>query len=495
MNPGDRAVRWISNLTLCEAFQGQPFNLLPWQADGIIRPIFSGSYHRCLLLLPRKQAKTQISAAVGTYSILGSGKVGQAVLCAASDRDQASHLFDKCVTMITADPYLEKQVRIYSSKKRIEVKRGGNYLQVLSSEGRRQHGQNPSLVLFDEVAQQPNRVLYDSLSSAFGARKDYLLLMLSSAGNRRDSLLWDEYQYATKVRDGLIHDPDYLPIIYEAEQDADWTDEAVWHKAMPALSTFGNIDFIRSECRKAKEIPSEESKFRQLYLNQWVASSTKWLNRAKWDLCGQHSIDPDALKGRTCYGGLDLSNTSDITAFVLVFPMDDGTYAVLPHFWLPRDYAEERDRRGRTNYLHWASQGHITLTEGDAIDHDFIHQRVVELSDLYDIREIRIDPFAGTQPGIKLRMEGLNVCFMRQGTLSMNEPVKRLEVLTARDQLRHGSSPVLNWMADNAVVVRDSNDNIKFDKESSADKIDGMVALAMGLGAAMVDVHPEPAIF
>jgi phage terminase large subunit-like protein len=396
--------------------------------------------------------------------------------------------------MIKADAWLRKRCRIYTSAKRIETKKRGNILQVVSSDGRRQHGHNPSLVLMDEVHTQPNRDLYDALTSAFGARRDPLTILISTAGNRRDSLLYEEYQYACKVRDGLIDDPEYLPIIYEAGPDDDWTDEAIWHKAMPALGDFANLDFIRSECRKAKEMPSEESKFRQLYLNQWVASVRKWLNRSKWDACGTNHYSPAELLGRSCYGGLDLSAVSDITAFVLVFPMDDGTFRVLCRFWLPESYAAECDRKGLTKYLQWARQGLITLTDGHVIDHDLIFDEVVALCEAHDVRMVRIDKFTATQTAVKLMNKGIPVEMMRQGTISMNEPTCYLEVLIARELLHHGDNAVLNWMADNAVSVRDSQGNIKISKDKSAGKVDGMVALTMGIAAAIVDVPPAPPV-
>lgn len=499
LNAAERSVKFISNLTLSDDFVGKPFDLRPWQAAvprtlfGTIRPDGLRQYRRCLLMLPRKQAKTQLAAGIGTFGILGTGKEGEQVLVAASDREQASHLFRKAVHMVQADPFLDKQCRVYTSAKRIETKRG-NILQVLSSEGRRLHGHNPSVVIIDELHTQPNRELYDALTSSFGARSEPLTLLISTAGNRRDSLAYEEYQYACKVRDFVVDDPEYLPVIFEAADDDDWTDEAVWRKAMPALGDFCNLEFIRSECKKAKESPAEESKFRQFYLNQWVASVKKWLNRAGWDLCGTNRYDEAELAGLPCYGGLDLSNTSDITAFVLVFPMDDGTLRLLCRFWIPRGYAEERDRKGHTHYLRWAEQGFITLTDGDVIDHELILKEVVELCGMHEVKEIRADEWNATQTAVKLIAEGINVRFMRQGTISMNEPVKHLEVLVARERLHHNGNPVLNWMAENVVSEHDSHGNIKFSKGKSAEKIDGMVALAMGTAGAMVDMPvAEPA--
>lgn len=499
MTPSDRAVAWLGNLTLSDDYAGQRLVLRPWQ-EGIVRSLNEVrpdgllKYRRCLLLLPRKQAKTQLAASLSVYHILGSGRTGQSAVVAASDREQASHLFRKAVGMIEADPYLSKQCRVYSSAKRVEARKSGNSLQVLSSDGRRLHGHNPSLVVIDEVHTQPNRELYDALTSAFGARREYLTLLISTQGNRKDTLLYQEYEYAKKVRDGIVDDPEYLPIIFEAAPGDDWTDEAVWHKAMPALGDFCNLEFIRSECRKAREVPSEESKFRQLYLNHLVAAAGKWLNRAGWDVCNATTFDPDELAGRECYGGLDMSNTSDLTAFVLVFPREDGTYRVRGWYWIPEGYAVERDAKGHTQYGKWAREGRITLTEGAVIDHDQIRAQILDLAAEYQIREIRVDPFTATQTASKLMAEGLDVKFMRQGTFSMNEPTRYLEVLIATNRVHAGKDPVLDWQMDNAVAESDTQGNVKISKHRSSEKVDAVVALVMALSGAMVvdpSVTPE----
>ena len=494
MTPEDRAVKWINNLTLTEEFQGQPFTLRPWN-ESIVRKLETRHpdgrrlYRGCLLLLPRKQAKTQLAAAYADYHILGTKKVGQEAVVAASDRDQASHLFRKASTMIEADPYLDKQCRIYKSSRVVEVKKSGNTLKVLSSDGRRQHGGNPSLVVIDELHCQKSRELYDALTSSFGARIEYLLLLISNQGNSRNSLMHDEYQYACKVRDGVQDDPSYLPIIYEAPLDSDWTDERVWHTAMPALGDFCNLDFIRSEFRKAKESPAEESKFRQLYLNQLVSSEAKWLNRPKWDLCGKLPLDYRSLKGRKSYWGIDLSNTSDITALVGVFPLDDGTFAVLCYFWIPRNYAVLRSKKDQVKYLEWEKKGFLEFTDGDEIDYPYLEQRIPELLKPFKVRAVNIDPYNSTSTAQRLHSIGLPVEKMRQGWQSMNSPIKYLDVQISKGKLRHGNNPVLNWMADNAVVHRDRNDNFTFDKLVSADKIDGVVAMTMGLAGAMSDIR------
>jgi phage terminase large subunit-like protein len=439
-DPGGRAVRFIERLTLSDDFRGQPFRLRHWQANDIIRPLFgtlnpdgTRQYRRCLIFLPRKQAKTQLSAAIALYSLLGAGRQGQTILLAASDREQAGHLYVKVVEMIEADPFLEKRVKILDSRKQIATKKGGNVLKVLAADGRRQHGHNPSVVILDEVHTQPNRKLHDALASAFGARAEPLMILISTAGNDRESLIHDEYEYACQVRDGLVDDPTYLPIIYEASPDDDWTSEATWAKAMPALSLepgdggFISVEHFRNQLARAKADPSEESVFKQFHLNLWVAGHTKWLNREAWDECGKQPVDREALKAKVCYGGLDMSNSSDVTGFVLTFPMGGDVYKVVPYFWIPRQYAEKQDARGQTKYLEWARLGLITLTDGYYIDHDAIIEKIVETSKVFKIKKIRADPFQAAQIMAKLKAKGLPVEMMPQTYKHMSECSHRLK--------------------------------------------------------------------
>jgi phage terminase large subunit-like protein len=494
VNPADRAVAFISNLTLTDDYDGQPFRLRPWQERRIIRPIFGTlrpdglrRYRRVFLFLPRKQAKTQTAAAVGMYGIKGQGKAGESVICAAADMEQAGHLFDKCERMIESDPWLAKTMRIYRSDRIIDDRQTDNQLRVVSADGRRQHGWNPSILLFDELHTQKKRDLYDALTSGFQTRKEPLALLITTAGNDLDSLCHEEYEYACRVRDNPAIDPAYLPIIYGADPDDDIWDERTWFKAMPALGDFCELDFIRSEFARAREIPSEESKCRQFYLNLWTPKATRWLPVKAWDDCGRPFVfDPEDFQGVPVYGGIDLASTSDTAAFVFV-SIVDGIYKVGCRFWIPAPSADRLDRIAGTRFRMWERQGYITITEEATIDYDLIFDEVVDMTDSLDFREIRLDPWSAKQFAQKLKHERINVAFMNQGTLSMNEPTKYLEVLLDRRKIHHGNHPVLNMMARNVIMVRDSHGNSKFDKDTSTGKIDGMVALAMATGSAMMD--------
>jgi phage terminase large subunit-like protein len=505
LTPDDRAVRFFNSLTLTDDFAGQPFRLRPWQEHRIIRPIFGTlredgrrQYRRVFLFLPRKQAKTQVAAGIGNFGILGTGREGEEVVCAASDRDQASHIFKKAAATIEAEPDLSRRCRIYYSTRKIEAKKSGNVLSVVSADARRQHGGNPSILLFDEFHTQRNRELYDVLSSSFGTRRDPLVMLISTAGERRDSPCYEEYQYAKKVQADPSIDPEYLPIIYEAGPDDDWKDERTWFKAMPALGDFCQIDFIRGEFRKALQSAAEEAKFRRLYLNQWVAGVAKWLRREAWERCGKHLVLAGALEGLPCFGGIDLSNNSDITALSLVFPIG-GDFKAIHRYWIPEGYARECDRRRNTRYVEWARKGLVTLTEGDAIDYDAIIREIAGDDDAgtpglihrFDIREMWLDQWNSAYPGPKLAAAGVPLRIVRTGMASMSAPTKYLDTLIAHGRMHHADNPCLNWQADNAVVRIDPNANIMLDKDHSADKIDGMVALVLALAASLA-YRPPP---
>lgn len=487
LNPGERAVAWISRLTLCDDFQGKPFDLQAWQADpirklfGTITPEGIRQYKTLLLMLPRKQGKTQLIAAVATYLLLGEPKTGQSIVCAAADIDQASHLFKKVVEMIEADPYLSKQVIILHGRRTITAKRSGNTLKVVSSEGRRQLGLNPSVVIIDELLAQPDRRLYDALLSAQAARKEPLVILISTAGNSKDTLVGTEYDYGKKVEADPSINPTYLPVIFEAQATDDWSDEAVWHKAMPALGSFVGIDYFRDAYRKAKDSPPDEAAFKQYYLNMWISAESKWINQVKWSVCGMHTFDPKQLLGRKSFWGLDLSNTSDVTALVGIFPMDDGTFRVLPHFWIPENYAIAKDRKGGTKYKSWNEKGLITFTSGDEIDYPLIEEQIPIILKNYKCKQVFTDPYNATSTIQRLTTLRIPVSRYRQGWQSMNDPIKYTGVLISKGQLHHNNHAVLDWMARNVVVNRDQQDNYTFDKLHSDDKIDGIVALTMGV--------------
>ena len=276
---------------------------------------------------------------------------------------------------------------------------------------------------------------------------------------------------------------DRHPVIYGLKDDEDWHKEENWYKANPSLGYTIDIEKVRDAYHKALETPADEAMFRQLRLNQWVTSSVLWMPMDKWDMNGG-DVDPDELKGRECYGGLDLSSTSDLTTLVLVFPPrnEDEKYIVLPFFWLPEETLQLRVRRDHVLYDKWKAEGKLMTTEGNVVHYGFIEQFICGLP--YDIHEIAYDRWNAIMMVQNLEMDGFNMVPFGQGFRDMSPPSKELMRLVLEGRLNHGNHPVLRWNVNNAYVRTDPAGNIKIDKQRSTEKVDGAVALVMALDRA-----------
>ncbi len=500
----DRAVRFINNLTHTKGkWAGQSFNLRPWQEHRIIRPLFgtlnsdSGlrQYRTCFIMLPRKSGKSEIAAAVALYCLLGEGEIGGEIYSCAADREQASLVFNVAAQMVRNDPFLSRACRIIDSQKRIVNFRTGSFYRALSSESHTKHGYNASVVIYDEVHAAPSRELWDVMTTSMGSRSQPLVLAITTAGVDRHSLAYELFDYACKVRDGIILDPTFLPVLYSAPEDADWRDEEVWKACNPALGDFREMEEMRVRFAQAREVPSQENIVRRLYLCQWTQQDVRWLPMEKWDACGGESDQEllrggKSLRGRECFGGLDLAATTDIAALTLVFPMEGGLYSVLPFFWIPKAAALKHEKRDRVPYSTWISQRLVEATEGEVIDYDIIRKRINDLSAQYRIRQVAVDRWNATQLITQLTGDGIEMVPYGQGYADMSAPAKALEALIVSGRLRHGNHPVLRWMASNASIEMDAAGNIKPSKRKSTQKIDGIIATVMALGRAISTV-PE----
>ena len=319
---------------------GKPFILRDWQKrdlDKIYGPTYSGGRRKvrtALVTIPRKNGKTELAAGLAIYHLVGDSEKGAQVYSAAADRHQAALVFNAAATMIRSDPELSGILNIIESQKRIVHYESGSFYQAISSESRTKHGFNASCIIYDELAQAPNRHLWDVLTSSTGARAQPLTIIISTMSPDKYSIMYEQYDYAVKVRDGIIKDETFAPVIYQAPEDADIWDESVWHKCNPALGDFRSLEEMRVFAARAKRIPSAEAAFRNLYLNQMVDSEQRFFNSTDW-MAGKLEIDLEALRGRKCWGGLDLSSTTDLTALILIFPMDDGTIQTLCKFGYP----------------------------------------------------------------------------------------------------------------------------------------------------------------
>ena len=490
----DFAVAFIESLCHTKGtWAGKKFELIDWQ-EQIIRDLFGTlkpngyrQFNTAFIEIPKKNGKSELAAAIALLLTCGDGEQRAEVYGCAADRQQASIVFEVAADMVRMCPALSKRVKILASQKRIIYIPTNSFYQVLSAEAYSKHGFNIHGVVFDELHTQPNRKLFDVMTKGSGdARMQPLYFLITTAGTDTHSICYETHQKAKDILEGRKIDPTFYPVIYGADESDDWTDQKVWKKANPSLGITVGIDKVQAACESAKQNPSEENSFRQLRLNQWVKQAVRWMPMDKWDKCA-FAVNEDDLRGRVCYGGLDLSSTTDITAFVLVFsPLDEeDKYVILPYFWIPEDTLDLRVKRDHVPYDVWERQGYLQTMEGNVIHYGYIEKFIEKLGERFNIREIAFDRWGAVQMVQNLEGMGFTVVPFGQGFKDMSPPTKELMKLTLEQRIAHGGHPVLRWNMDNIFVRTDPAGNIKADKEKSTEKIDGAIATIMALDRAI----------
>lgn len=488
---GERAVTFQRKLHLSGANAGRLMQPRPWQ-ESITREIWGRVDRKgrritrtVFLLLPRGNGKTEFAAAQLAYG-LACFPGARRLYSAAAAAEQAGLIYDAAASMIRQSPGLSARCSLRDSYRRIQYKPTGATYKALSADAETKHGYAAWLFIYDELHAARDSLLLDALVGSQGKVDEPLQIVISTAGNAghvaRDHVLWRLYQYACRVRDGEVDDPTWVVRIYERPKDLDWTDERAWHAANPALGDFLRIEHLRTEAALAKEIPANEARFRQWYLNDWeVGAESRWISA---DLWARNAGEIPDLSGCECFAALDLSATRDTTSLVLVFRRGEFFF-VLPYFWLPGP-AVEREREDHVPYPTWARLGFLTADGAPAVDYRAIVAKLAELATRYKIKAVAVDPWNALGVMQDLQRLGMTVVELRQGYKSLTYPTKELEKILLAERLRHGGHPVLAWQAGNVVLERDAADNVKPNKAKSTDRIDGIVALIMALGLAVV---------
>ena len=490
----DYAVSFIECLCHTKGtWAGKPFKLLDWQEQiirdlfGTVKPNGYRQFNTAYIEIPKKNGKSELAAAVALLLCCGDGEQRAEIYGCAADRGQATIVFDVAADMVRMCPALNKRCKILTSQKRILFTPTNSFYQVLSAEAYSKHGFNIHGVVFDELHTQPNRKLFDVMTKGSGdARMQPLYFLITTAGTDTHSICYETHQKALDILEGRKIDPTFYPVIYGAGDIEDWTDPKVWLKANPSLGETIGMDKVEAACESAKQNPGEENSFRQLRLNQWVKQAVRWMPMDKWDACA-YPVNEEMLEGRVCYGGLDLSSTTDLTSFCLVFPPEeeDEPYYVLPYFWVPEDTLDLRVKRDHVPYDLWNRQGYMETTEGNVVHYGYIEKFIERLGERFNIREIAFDRWGAVQMVQNLENMGFTVVPMGQGFASMSPPTKELMKLVLEKKVAHGGHPVLRWNMDNIFIRTDSAGNIKADKAKSTEKIDGAIAMIMALDRAI----------
>lgn len=496
---------------------GQPFILEPWQ-QGVIGCLFGWKapdktrrYRELWFYCPRKQGKTPLAAAIALFVLMTDPEPGIEAYSAASDRDQAALVYQYAYGMILSEPLLKERLKVYTALKSIEYQERFATYKVLSGIPESKHGLNVHLGIIDETHAHKTPDLMDVIMTGTAARKQPLIIHTTTADFMRESVCNEKYEYACKVRDRVIDDPAFLPVIYEAKPPDDeekdplwWTKEAVWRQANPNYGVSVEPDYIKRECQRALDSPRLRNTFKRLHLNIRTGQENAWFGIEKWEGCYDAALSVADLEGKSCFAGLDLASVSDLCALALWFPDEK---AVLTWFWLPEETAKERFEKASVPYPQWIDEGHIIATEGNVADYDQIRRMISGvdtfgkkhddcLMDEYHIRELAIDRWNSQQLQTQLMGDGIDIVPFGQGFASMTSPSKELERLITAKELRHTGNPVMRWMASHVAVETDAAENIKPSKKHSNEKIDGFTALIMAIGRSIVDEGEEgPSVY
>ncbi|WP_234821548.1 terminase large subunit [Mycolicibacter virginiensis] len=504
-------------------FAGQRFDPDVWQVAYLIAPVAgwvhpspdSGELVRIITIayfdMPRKNGKTTTAAGFGIYLTAADGEHGAQVVAAATTMGQAGFVFEPIRQIVNKSPGLKRHLR--ALKHRITHAASGSYFQPIANAGDAQHGADIHGAIVDELHLHKDMALIEALETGTGSREQPLIIYITTAdAGRRHTPYDDKRQLIEKLARGVLERPTTYGVVFAAEKPEyhegklvkgdDPFAEATWAKANPGYGVSPTKRYMVEAAEKAKDSPAELASFLRLHLGIRTKQQTRYLDVDKWDI-NAAMVDPLRLKGRECFGGLDLGSTSDLTALAWVFPADDGAFDVLLRCWAPEDSLPDLDSRTANAASGWVKQGWLTTTPGDVTDYDFIEAQIKQDRDEFLVTEVAYDRWNASQLVNNLTNDGAPMITMGQGFASMSAPTKDLQRLIklgakvdddgvpVKPMIRHGGNPLLRWMVDNFAVAMDPAGNVKPDKANAGDKIDGVVALIMGLARALAAREAE----
>lgn len=493
LSRAERVCRFVESLPVTSgALAGSKFRLRPFQRRIIGRLYKTNRAGRRVvrtgvLSMGRKNGKTDVGARLALCHIAGpEAEQRGEVYSAANDRFQAGRNFAEICAIIERTTWLAKRISIRRHSKELEdIGEGGTgtTYAALSADVATKHGLSPSFVVYDELGQATSRELFDVLDSAMGARAEPMMLVISTQAARDDAPLSELIDYGKRVEAGDVEDPSFYLALFTAPPEADPWSQKTWKLANPALGDFRSLEDVKRMALQAQRMPSRAATFRNLILNQRVDTVAQFLSAAVWKPCGG-AVDVEALKGRRCFGGLDLSASRDLTALVLTFEDDDGFLDVLPFFWLPDADLAEREDTDRVPYCRWRDDGYLLTSPGRTIDPEVVARKIAELHGQYTIEALAYDRWRIQELRRDLDAIGCDVELVPhgQGFKDMSPSIDVMERIVFEERLRHGNHPVLTWCASNAKTQSDPAGNRKLDKQRSTGRIDGLVALTMAIG-------------
>ncbi|POR47069.1 phage terminase large subunit-like protein [Paraburkholderia eburnea] len=470
---------------------GEPITLEPWQVF-ILTTVFGWvqadgrrRFRRSYIEVPRGNAKSTLSSAVGLYMLAADGEGGAEVYSLATTRDQARIVFGDAQTMARRSAGFRSRFGVAVGAHNMNVLASGSKFEALSAEGSTLDGLNIHFGCVDELHAHKTRTVYDVVETGTGKRNNSLLWVITTAGSNRAGICYEIRSFVTKLLEGVFEDDSQFGIVYGLDDGDDWTTEEALIKANPNWGISVQPEVLVPLQAKAMQLPSAVNNFKTKHLNEWVNADTAWMDMRAWDRCADTALDLDTFAGQPCWIGLDLASKTDIAALMLLFahPEIEGGYAIFGRYYLPEDTVMATSN---SQYAGWMRNGRLTVTPGNVIDFGWIEADLIEMSSRFQVQGVAFDPFQATQLSTRMLAEGLPMIEVRPTVLNFSEPMKALEALVLQRRLIHDGDPVLGWMASNVVAHLDAKDNIYPRKERPENKIDGIVALIMALSRALV---------
>ena len=499
--PADNLCGFIERLPHVKGpLAGKSIKLEPWQAFilttvfGWVKSDGNRRFRRSYIEVPRGNAKSTLSSAVGLYMLAADREGGAEVYSLATTRDQARIVFGDAQTMARSSPGFRNRFAVTVGAHNMHVLGTGSKFEALSAEGSTLDGLNIHFGCIDELHAHKTRTVYDVVETGTGKRDNSLLWVITTAGSNRSGICYEARSFVTKLLNKVIADESQFGIIYGLDDGDDWATERSLIKANPNWGVSVRSEILGPLQAKARQLPSAMNNFKTKHLNEWVNADTAWLDMRAWERCAQADLSMDDFAGQPCWIGLDLASKTDIAALIILFvhPSIDGAFAAFGRYFLPQDTVHAA---ANSQYVGWMQAGHMTVTPGNVIDFGWIEAELLDLASRFAIESVAFDPFQATQLSTRMLAEGLPMLEVRPTVLNFSEPMKTLEALVLQGKLAHNGDPMLSWMVSNVVAHLDAKDNIYPRKERPENKIDGVVALIMALSRAMVRTEAQGSIY
>lgn len=485
---GDRICWFIEHLTHVKGeLAGQEIKLEPWQVF-ILHTTFSWKttegirrFRRVYIEVPRGNGKSSLSSGVALFCLCGDREPGAEVYSFATTRDQAKIVFGDAKEMARQNPKLKRAFDLQVLATSLYVPKTNSYFQAKSAEGSTLDGLNTHLAVIDELHAHKTRAVYDVVETSLGKRRNSLMWVITTAGFDTAGICYEVRSFVKQILNKEAQDESQFGIIYGLDEGDDWTSEEALQKANPNWGVSVRPEIITSLQAKAIARPSAANNFKTKHLDVWCSAASSWMDMPAWNLC-RRSIALSDFEGFDCYMGLDLGAKNDLTAKVLVFPVEENerlNYYVFGTYYAPRAALL---KSGNSQYDGWETLGYLKVTEGAVTDFNQIEADVLEDCSRFRVKSVAYDPWQATQLATRLSDNDVPMVEYRNTVQNMSDPMKWLEALVQDKRLIHEGDPALTWMMGNVVAKRDFKDNVFPRKEVYENKIDGAVALIMALG-------------